>query len=398
MTTRADAAQMLDELQQFRRDLHANPELGLQLPRTQEKVADFLGGLPLDLTAGKRLTSLTAVLRGARPGPTVLLRGDMDALPVSERSGLDFASENGAMHACGHDLHTTMLAGAAHLLSGRREELAGDVVFMFQPGEEGHDGASVMLDEGVLEASGNRPIAAYGLHVMSAGVPAGRFATRGGAMLSASDAVSVTVRGHGGHGSMPHRAVDPVPIACEMVLALQSMITRRIDIGDPAVLTVGAIHGGTQNNVIPEDVRFEVTVRTFSDDTHAAVREGLFRVCRGIAAAHGAEVDIDWRDLYPVTMNNAAEAEFAATAVAEAVGEENFAWWPRPLSGSEDFSRVLDEIPGAFLMLGASPSGADPATAPNNHSAYATFDDGVLGDGAAVYAELALRRLAAASA
>ncbi|KXP01327.1 M20 metallopeptidase family protein [Tsukamurella pseudospumae] len=398
MTTRADATQMLDELQRFRRDLHAHPELGLQLPRTQEKVADFLGGLPLEMTPGKQLTSLTAVLHGGRPGPTVLLRGDMDALPVAERTGLDFASATGDMHACGHDLHTTMLAGAAHLLSARRDQLAGDVVFMFQPGEEGYDGARLMVEEGVLEASSSRPIAAYGLHVMSAAVPAGQFGTRAGAMLSASDAVKVTVRGHGGHGSMPHHAVDPVPIACEMVLALQSMITRRIDIGDPAVLTVGSIHGGTQNNVIPEDVTFEVTVRTFSGATHEAVRDGLFRVCRGIAAAHGADVDIDWQDLYPVTMNNAAEAEFAATAVAEAVGEENFAWWPRPLSGSEDFSRVLDEVPGAFLMLGATPAGADPEKAPNNHSAYAAFDDSVLGDGAAVYAELALRRLAAASA
>lgn len=396
MSLTEDAKQLHGDLVRLRRELHAAPEVGLHLPRTQERVLAALDGLPLEVGTGTALTSVTAVLRGGRPGPTVLLRGDMDALPVGERADVDYASTvPGHMHACGHDLHTSMLVGAAHLLSARREHLAGDVVFMFQPGEEGYDGAGHMLAEGVLEASRSRPVAAYGLHVSASGAPGGVFVTRKGPLMAASDVATVRVLGRGGHGSSPHAALDPIPAACEMVTALQTFATRTFPPFDPVVLTVGSFHSGTAANVIPDDARFDVTVRTFSPENQAKVRDGITRVCRGIAAAHGLEVDVDYDEQYPVTVNDDTETEFVADVVAEVHGPERFAWQPQPAAASEDFSRVLNEIPGAFVFLGACPADRDPAAAAFNHSPLAEFDDAVLGDGAALYSELALRRLAA---
>jgi amidohydrolase len=390
---RDDARSLSDDLVRLRRSLHRIPETGLTLPRTQEAVLAELDGLPLEVSTGERLSSVTAVLRGGRPGPVVLLRGDMDALPVAERTGLDFAADNDRMHACGHDLHTAMLAGAAKLLSAHRDRLAGDVLFMFQPGEESHDGARYMLDEGLLDAAGQRPAAAYALHVLSAGLPSGVFRTRGGPALAASNVLRVTVRGEGGHGSMPFRAKDPVQAACAMVTALQAWITRTFDVFDPVVLTVGTFHAGTQQNVIPETAVFEATVRSFSDAAQARVKDGTVEVCRGIAAAYGVGVDADFAEVYPVTVNDHAEADFAADAVREVLGEERFAPMTQPLAGAEDFSRVLAEVPGAMILLGAPPAGADHERSPNNHSPLAEFDDAVLADGATMYAELATRRL-----
>ncbi|HWG24221.1 MAG TPA: M20 family metallopeptidase [Actinospica sp.] len=390
---RNDSRALQGDLVDLRRRLHREPELGLSLPRTQEKVLRALDGLPLEITLGESTSGVTAVLRGERPGPTVLLRGDMDALPVAERTGLDFAASDGRMHACGHDLHTSMLVGAAHLLSARTARLAGDVVLMFQPGEEGHDGAAHMLREGVLTASGERPVAAYALHVASAGQPHGVFRTRRGPFFAACDTATVVVRGAGGHGSTPHLARDPIPAACEMVLALQTLVTRGFDIHDPVVVTVGSIHAGSQANVIPHEARFEATVRTYSDAVRARAKDGIVRIVRGIGAAHGLQTDINYESGYPVTVNDDAEAEFAAGTVAELHGEERFSWSDNPLQASEDFSHILHEIPGAMITLGACPPDAAPSHAPYNHSPLAVFDDAVLADGAALYAELALRRL-----
>ncbi|MFJ9408185.1 M20 family metallopeptidase [Streptomyces sp. NPDC101393] len=396
MNLRDDARALSDDLVRMRRSLHRIPEVGLELPRTQEAVLAELDGLPLEIGTGDGLSSVTAVLRGGQPGPTVLLRGDMDALPVAERTGLDFAADTGRMHACGHDLHTTMLAGAAKLLSAHRERLAGDVLFMFQPGEEGFDGARHMIAEGLLDAAGQRPDAAYAIHVMSAGLPSGVFGTRGGPALAASNVLRVTVRGEGGHGSMPHRAKDPIQAACAMVSALQTWITRTFDVFDPVILSVGTFHAGTKQNVIPETAVFEATVRSFSPAAQSRVKDGTVEVCRGIAAAYGVGVEADFAELYPVTINDHAEADFVADVVRDAMGEERYEPLAQPLHGSEDFSRVLAEIPGAMLTLGAPPAGADPERSPNNHSPLAEFDDAVLADGAAVYAELAARRLTAA--
>ncbi|MBX6383889.1 MAG: amidohydrolase [Microbispora sp.] len=386
-----------DDLVELRRALHREPEIGLDLPRTQEKVLTALDGLPLEITTGERLSSVTAVLRGARPGPAVLLRADMDALPVHEKADVPYRSRfDGRMHACGHDLHTAMLAGAARLLAGRRGELAGDVVLMFQPGEEGQEGARLMIEEGVLDAAGTRPVAAYGIHVFSTTIPRGLFLTKGGPVLAAADTLTVTVRGRGGHGSSPHRALDPIPAACEIVTALQTHVTRGYDVFDPVVVTVGSFHAGTTDNVIPDEATFAATVRTFSAASRDRVREGLVRLARGIGEAHGLTVDCSFGIGYPVTVNDDAEAEFAALTVRETLGEDRYFPLPTPATGSEDFSYVLEQVPGAFLVLGACPPGRDPATAPANHSAEAEFDDAVLSDGATLLTELAIRRLARA--
>ncbi|WP_025273184.1 M20 metallopeptidase family protein [Haloglycomyces albus] len=393
MSFRDDARGLQDELVDLRRRLHREPEVGLNLPRTQEKVLQSISDLPLNISLGNDLSSVTAVLKGNQPGPTVLLRGDMDALPVTERTGASYAASSDRMHACGHDLHTAMLSGAARLLAEKVDSLRGDVIFMFQPGEEGYDGAGHMLREGVLDATGDKPVAAYALHVTSAIIPGGLFVTRHGPIMSASDEMYVTVRGAGGHGSMPHLARDPMPGACEMVLALQSMVTRRFDIHDPVVLTVGSFHGGTASNVITDEVTFKATIRTYSKAARATAKDECARVIKNLAAAHGLSVDFDYDENYPVTVNSDSEADFVANSVRENLGEERFHWSPHPFPGSEDFSRVIGEVPGAFTMLGAVPQGADPMKAPNNHSPLAEFDDSVLSDGAATYAQLAFERL-----
>ncbi|MEU4524005.1 M20 family metallopeptidase [Amycolatopsis sp. NPDC024027] len=393
MTLRSDAAAMLADLQTLRRDLHRIPEIGLHLPRTQERVLAALDGLPLEITLGKNLSSITAVLRGTKPGGTVLLRGDMDALPVTEAGGEEFTSTlDGAMHACGHDLHTAGLVGAARLLAARRQDLPGDVVFMFQPGEEGWDGAGHMIDEGVLTASGRHVDAAYGLHVSAASYAKGQFTARPGTLMAASGALEVRVKGDGGHGSSPHDARDPIPAACEMVTALQTMVTRTFDVFDPVVITVGSFHAGTRRNIIPDDAVFEATLRSFSPEVAARVGERAEQVCRGIAQAHGLDIEVTYAPEYPATVNDADAYDFVAGTIRDVFGEERFTEMADPITGSEDFSRVLERVPGAYLFLGACPG--DPASAPDNHSPRARFDDSVLGDGAALLAELAVRRLA----
>jgi len=397
MAATLDAAAIGGDLAHLRRAIHAEPEIGLQLPLTQQKILAALDGLPLEVTLGTALTSVTAVLRGGaveRGGPVVLLRADMDALPVAERTGLDFASRiDGTMHACGHVLHSAMLVGAARLLSARQADLPGSVVFMFQPGEEGHGGARFMIEEGVLDAAGKRADAAYALHVASAELPTGVFSSREGPMMAAAEALDITVSGRGGHGSEPHHAADPIPVACEIVTALQVLVTRHFDIFDPVVITVGSFHAGTTNNVIPDEARLEVTIRSFSPESRALVRESVVRLVRQTAAAHGLTATAEFTNSYPVTVNDRGEAQFAAGVVADLLGEDRYRPQANPLAGAEDFSYVLEEVPGAFVMLGACPPGVDPATAPFNHSALAVFDDLVLADGAALFTELAVRRL-----
>lgn len=347
------------------------------------------------ITTGTSLGSVIAVLDGARHGPAVLLRGDMDALPIMERTGLPFASENpGTMHACGHDTHVAMLASAARLLAGRREALAGQVVFMFQPGEEGEDGAGHMLAEGLLEATGTTPSAAYALHVTSGLVGRGVFAAKAGPMMASCADLRVTVHGKGGHGSAPFRANDPIPAACEMVTAIQTAVTRKFDIFDPVVVTVGSFHGGTKENIIPDTAHFDATVRTFSAATQQRVRPVLVGLIEGIAHAHGLEAEVEFAGLYPVTVNDAGAIETVEQAVAELFGEERYLPMPQPVAGAEDFSRVLERVPGAMVFLGATIDGRDPETSPYNHSPEAAFDDRVLPDGAALLARLALGHLA----
>jgi amidohydrolase len=398
MTYTDDAKGLQEDLVRLRRDLHRIPEIGLALPRTQERVLAALDGLPLEITLGAELNSVTAVLRGTGPAAdgtakqAVLLRGDMDALPVVEKTGRDFVADGPNMHACGHDLHTTMLVGAARLLSAHRDRLAGDVVFMFQPGEEGDDGAGHMIREGVLDAAGPRVVGAYGLHVISNRIPLGQFVSRAGTFMAGADEIQVTVRGAGAHGSLPHTGKDPIPVACEMVVALQALVTRKFDIFDPVVITVGEFHAGTAANIIPDDATFHVTMRSFSREARARLLEVVPELFNGLAAAYGCGVDITYKEQYPPTVNHAPEVDFLEEVAREVYGEERFDRIPNPVPGAEDFSRVLEEVPGTYAFLGACPVD-DLDGAPSNHSPLADFDDSVLGDGAALLAELADRRL-----
>ena len=401
-TLREEAHDLLDEMVDLRRTLHQWPELGNHLPITKENVLGSLDGLPLDITQHETTSGIAALLDGGKPGPTVLLRGDMDALHMPEDTGLEYSSKiDGCMHACGHDTHTAMLVGAAKLLSAHRADIPGRVLFMFQPGEEGHAGARFMLEEGLLDvparADGTAsPITgAYALHITSA-LPVGWVSTRGGPLMASSDRMLITVTGRGGHASEPHRALDPIPIACEIVQALQTMITRSIDIFDPSVVTVGRITAGTTNNVIPETAEIEGTIRAVSERTRRKVHDNIRRVAEGVAAAHDASAEVHVFDGYPVTSNNASAAEFAMQIAGEIVGSDKTVRLPHPVMGSEDFSFVLNKLPGAMMFLGGTHPDRNPAKAAPNHSNRVTFDEDAMINGTALYAGMALRHLAGA--
>jgi amidohydrolase len=380
---------------ELRRRLHRQPEVGLRLPHTQQAILDAVADLGLKLSTGQSVTSVVGLLEGQRPGPTVLLRADMDALPMREETGLGFASEvDGAMHACGHDTHVAMLVSAARLLAARRQDLGGRVVLMFQPGEEGYHGARFMLEEGLLDAAGTAPVAAaFALHI-STQYPLGTVNLRPGPLLASGDKLRITVQGRGGHASAPHRSLDPVPIACEIVQAIQTMITRRVSVFDPAVVTIARITAGTTHNVIPDTAEMLGTMRALSEPTREAVRAQLTRVAEGVAAAHGAGVRVEIESGYPMTVNDPAAADLARRAAVDLIGADRVAALPEPIMGSEDFSYVLQRVPGAMAFLGACPPSLDPETAPSNHSSQVVFDEDALPVGVATYAALALRQLA----
>lgn len=389
----AEAEALQSTTVELRRAIHRNPEQGLQLPVTKAAILRALEGLPLEIIHGKTTTSVTAVLRGGKPGPAVLLRADMDALPLTEESGEQFASEvDDSMHACGHDMHIAMLASAARLLCEHADELAGTVVFMFQPGEEGHHGARYMIHEGVLDAAGSRVERALALHVHT-NMTSGHVFSRPGPILASADRFQVTVTGKGGHASAPHNAIDPVPAAAAMVGALQTMITRQVSVFEPAVLTVGRIAAGTTNNIIPEFAELEGTIRTLSERTRALVRAELPKVCEHVGAAHGCKVSADIEPGYPVTVNDDESAAAFLRLSAEVLGADRAERMPDPIMGAEDFSYVLQRIPGTFAFVGACPPGVDPTAAAPNHSNRARHDESAMPTGVAMYAAFALDAL-----
>jgi hippurate hydrolase len=393
------ARDLLDGMVALRRTLHQWPEIGNDLPITRENVLEALDGLPLDITLHETTSGIAALLDGGKPGPTVLLRGDMDALPLTEDTGLDFTSRSeGSMHACGHDTHTSMLVGAARLLSAQRADIAGRVLFMFQPGEEGNHGARFMLEEGLLDlpagpdGSASPVTGAFALHITSA-LPTGWLSCRGGSIMAAADTLFITVKGRGGHASEPHRALDPIPVACEIVQALQTMITRRIDVFDPAVITVGRISAGTVNNIIPETAEIEGTIRAVSERTRRTVHDGIRRVAEGVAAAHDAEVIVEVVDGYPLTVNDKNQANVVLDLAKGLVGADKTVRLPHPIMGAEDFSYVLQEVPGAMVFLGGTHPDRSLATAAPNHSNRVMFDEAAMATGTAMYAAMALNHL-----
>jgi len=375
----------------LRRAIHADPELGLECHRTSAKLKAALGGLPLTIRDSKATSGFIARLDGSKPGRTVLLRGDMDALPIHEETGLDFASQApGHMHACGHDTHSAMLAGAARILSARREQIAGTILFMFQPGEEGMAGARHMIEEGLLDDP--TPEAAFAMHIFP-NVPGGVVACRDGALLAATDLLTATVRGKGGHAAMPHDARDPIPVACEIVLALQSYIARRTTFTDPAILSITQFNAGSAHNIIPDEVDIVGTLRTLSEKSRIEARTAFERITTKVAEAHALTAESNAEPGYPATINDPRAVAIVRACATELFGEGAYHTIPAPIMGGEDFAFVLEKIPGAMAILGVAPPGGDPFARPPIHNSKMLVDESVLARGVALHCAFATRFL-----
>ena len=387
------ANNLSEDLIALRRRLHQIPEFALDLPQTQKTLLAELESLG-EITLGKSLSSIVLVIRGGTPGPTVLLRADMDALRVSEETNLDFASNNGFMHACGHDLHMSAGVGAAKLLYEMKDQLKGDVAIWFQPGEEGHHGADVMIAEGMLEITGTHPIAAYGLHVFTS-LPVGMIACKPGAMMASAGDMNVTFHGAGGHGSMPWLSKDPVAPMVEAISSLQTLINKNFDQFDPVILNVSWIRAGDDatNNVIPDTASFGATVRTFSKVNTEKLHVQASKLITSIAEGFGVKATIEFSEPTKVLINDDESVERVSKIAKELVGSAGYLAMENPIAGGEDFASIVDLIPGAFVFLGACPKDMDHTTAPTNHSAKAVFDDSVIPLGAALLASLASSHL-----
>ncbi len=384
---RAMGAALSDELVALRRDLHQIPEIGFDLPRTQRRVLAALDGLPLEIHRLDGSSGFWATMRGGRPGPTVLVRADMDALPVRERSGEEFAATNGAMHACGHDLHMSGLVGAVKILATLRDEIAGTVLFMFQPAEETASGARAMLEQGLLDATGELPAVAWGLHEVP--LPAGTVHISRGAQMASNCQLTATFTGAGGHGSAPHAAIDPVPAVLDLGQQLQTLVTREFNVFDPVVCTVTQLRAGEAINVIHDSAHLGATFRAVSREaTEHFARRGV-EIAQSIATTHRCQVDARFAVNCPTTINDPLAAQVALDTASQLFGVQRVVDMEHPVMASEDFSYVLEKIPGAFFFFGALPADVDPKTAPQLHSPLARYDDGVLGDQAAMLAALA---------
>lgn len=382
---RCDADRLATRLVEWRRELHRNPELGFDLPLTAAFVARRLGDLGVEVRTGIGRAGVVGILRSDRGRGTVLLRADMDALPVQEAPGREYGSTiPGRMHACGHDGHVAMLLGAAELLVPRRAALSRGVAFCFQPAEEGAGGAREMIDDGVLETTGATE--AYALHLWSR-FPAGTLRTRSGPVMAAQDEFAATIVGRGGHAALPHEAADPVVAASQAVVALQAVVSRCVDPLEPAVVSVGSFHAGSAPNAIPGEARLLGTLRSFRPEVRDLLRRRVREVLEAAAHGAGCRLDLDLTPGYPAVVNDARAAARLRTAAVEALGTDAVLE-ASPLAASEDFAFFLERVPGAFGLLGAG----DPARgidAPH-HSPGFDFDESVLPRGAEILARVAL--------
>ncbi len=370
-----------------RRHIHQHPELSFKETETAAFVADRLRALGYEPITGIAGTGIKAVLRGARPGPSVGLRADMDALPLREEPGLPFASEHeGVMHACGHDAHTAMLLGAAEALRDLRDELAGNVVFIFQPAEElPPGGAKPMIEAGVLEDPHVDYI--FGLHQGDV-LPVGTLAVAGGPRAASADTFHITIRGHGGHAAMPHRAIDVIAAGGMAITGIHQIVSRKLPAIQPAVITIGQVHAGTKENIIPELLTMSGTVRCFDEALRKQIPDYLRGVIEPAAAMYGASAELDYRFGYPVTINDVQMAEVSRRAAARLVGDEQV-FTPEPIMPAEDFSYYLQRVPGAFASLGVGTPGSTRRTSAS-HSPGFFLDEAALPYGVAYYVSLVM--------
>jgi amidohydrolase len=401
VVSRADWAAIseaeLEGVVELRREIHADPEIGLDCHRTTAKIKAALAGLPLEYREGPSSSGVVAILRGGGDnGRSVLLRGDMDALPMQEETGLPFASRNpGMMHACGHDAHTAMLVGAARALCARRDQLRGTIVFMFQPGEEGYHGARHMIEDGLIDDvfPGRRPDAAFALHIWPT-LPRGAVVGKAGPLLASADTLNATIIGKGGHAAMPHDSLDPIPVACEIVIALQALIARTVPVTDPAVLSITKITAGSAHNIVPGSAELLGTLRTLSEATRGRLQEAFARVVEHVAAAHGLRGEARVDEGYPVTVNDDRAVELMRQCARNLGGDEGWTELGAPIMGAEDFSYVLREVPGAMAFLGVAPEGTDAARQPPLHNTRMMIDEEMMAKGVALHCSVADRFLA----
>jgi len=373
------ALKIEDKVIAWRRDIHQNPELSYQETRTAALAAEHLKKLGIEVRTGVGITGVVGILKGGKPGGVVALRADMDALPVEERVDLPFASKAKAqwlgqtvpvMHACGHDAHVAILMGVAEILAGMREEIAGTVKFLFQPNEEGSydgrpSGAQAMIDDGVF--ADPVPTAVFGLHVTSAQA-SGQIALRPGGLMASADSLKIDVQGRQTHGSSPWRGVDPVVTAAQIILALQTIPSRQLDVTKtPAVVTIATIHGGVRGNIIPDSLEMQGTIRTHDEEVRADIWRRIEKTASAIAETQGATATVKVFQGVPVTYNDPPLTAWGTKSLGRGLGEERVTE-SRPVMGAEDFSILAQKVPGMFFFLGITPPGEDPREAPANHS------------------------------
>ena len=393
-----DVAQRLDGLEErirenfgdkivaLRREIHREPEIGFDTERTASKVVEALMGLPLELRTGVAQNGLVGLLGGGKPGPTIALRADMDALPIHEETGLPFASEeDGKMHACGHDGHTSMLVGAAQVLSEMQEELEGNVKFVFQPAEEGgRGGGRVMIEEGILEDVSS----VFALHLWPL-LPHGTVAAKTGPMMAASDRFVLKVKGRGGHAAMPHLTADAAVISAHVVVALQTLVAREVNPVKPAVLTLGKIEAGSAFNVIPEEAQIAGTVRTLDPELRQALPGRIEDLARGLVRGMRGDAELDYEFCYPVTRNDPEMTGLALDTARRLFGAEAVVEVDHPSMGAEDFAFFLERLPGAYVWLGCR----DEEHTSSVHTPTFGFNEDILPKGSALLAALALKAL-----
>ena len=390
---------------EWRRDIHKHPELGNRETRTAAIVAKHLKSLGMQVETDIAHTGVVGFLKGAKPGPTVMLRADMDALPVTEKADVPFKStivtkymgeEVGMMHACGHDTHVAMLMGTAEVLAAVKNELHGNIMFVFQPAEEGapegeEGGAELMLKEGIFKKY--KPEVAFGLHITSS-LNSGKIGYRSGPVMASADSFDITVNGKQTHGSAPWNGVDPISTAAQIVTGVNHIVSRQIDITkEPAIVSFGKIDGGVRNNIIPDNVNMIGTIRNFDMDNREQIFSNIKTTATHIAMASGAKADVKINKGYPVTINNPDLTTQMLPTLKNVAGTDNVLEIPK-ITASEDFSFYAQEVPGLFFFLGGTPAGQDPAKAPYNHSPYFYVDESSFKVGTKALSQLAIDYLA----